>query len=802
MTRTLFLSSCLLLLACPAPTTCDGGDCEPTDAATPTTCDAGTFRAAEGDCRAVGVTSCGAGLKPDPTGWGCTSALAACDAGAIAVPGAAGCVAVGWTECPAGFTHDGWTCQPTLPTTACTGATRASLGESSCTPIGDCAAPFPPAAATLFVDASLDGGDATHFSSLAAALTAAPAGATIAVAPGTYREALVPPRAVKLIGRCAAQVELIGSPALFADGVSGVELEGFTVRDSLLAVRVERGGGVTVRHAVLESNQRSAVQAVDTGSRVTLEDVVVRDTRPDPGTQTFGQGVAASFGAQLTLTDVELSGNRETALFLDRAMTSATVSRTVISNTLPRASTGRLGWGVGVQRGAALMASSLVIQDSRTSGLVVTAAPSAVTLTDTLVRRTALGLDNAGQSSAVSVAVLQGATLTWTRGGLEGSPGELLHAQDPGSTATLHHVSARDVVATTGVPTSALTASDSARVTLDHVSVRESDGSALFANGSAELTVSQLGLFDVSVGLRAQHGRITGTDVEVRGHADSAALALEQGTLSLTRCALADATGSTGFGASVGVGGLLTLEQCVLSDNASAGVYANGAGATALVTGGVIERTQLSSTGEFGQGAVAEGGGAVHLTDVTVARNHTAGIQVADATSTLEATRVTVRATQPNATGTRGRGANANFGGAVMKLSSVAVVDNQQVGLFAFQARLEATDSAVVGMRSDPDGAYGNAVEALTDGVIVFTRGALEGSSGIAAVFAEGAGVLDGVRVAKNAIGLHAQDGSTIEELASAPATLGARQVVVTSSTRFEENVAKLSATTVPVPPP
>jgi hypothetical protein len=58
------------------------------------------------------------------------------------------------------------------------------------------------------------------------------------------------------------------------------------------------------------------------------------------------------------------------------------------------------------------------------------------------------------------------------------------------------------------------------------------------------------------------------------------------------------------------------------------------------------------------------------------------------------------------------------------------------------------------------------------------------------------------VRVVKNAIGLHAQDGSAVEELAAVPATLGARQVVVTTSTSFEENQAKLSATTVPVPPP
>jgi len=56
-------------------------------------------------------------------------------------------------------------------------------------PVGDCDAPFPHASATRLVDTTFTAGmiDATHFSTIAAALTAASPGATIAVAvaPGT-----------------------------------------------------------------------------------------------------------------------------------------------------------------------------------------------------------------------------------------------------------------------------------------------------------------------------------------------------------------------------------------------------------------------------------------------------------------------------------------------------------------------------------------------------------------------------------------------------------------------------------------
>ncbi|MDP3156535.1 MAG: hypothetical protein Q8N23_27940 [Archangium sp.] len=791
-------AGCALLCACAVP---EGLPDAGLDASTPLSgCEAGTYQAATGECRPAGATECATGFRRHASGWGCEADVQACDAGTMSVLGG-GCVAIGWSNCPDGFADDGWSCEPTLPGAACTGATRASIGAGSCVPVGDCAAAFPPAGATYFVDERLDGGDATHFTTITAALAAAPAGSTIAVAPGTYREALMPSKAVKLVGQCPAQVRLIGSPALFANGVSGVELEGVTVRDSLLAVRVERGGEVTLRHVVLEANLRSAVQAVDPGTRVTLEEVVVRDTLPDPSTQTFGQGIAASFGAKLTLLDVELSGNRETSLFLDRDATEATVTRTVVSNTLPRQSTGRLGWGVAVQRGAVLTADRLVVEGSRATGLVVGGAPSRAQLTDTLIRRTALGVDNLGRPSGLAVAVLQGAVLSWVRGAAEDSPGTLVHAQDPGTSATLREVTARGVTQTPGVPPSGIDATDSASVVLESVAVLQTAGSALFSSSQGELVADRVGLFDVTVGIRAQQARFVGTAIEVRRHADTGVLALQGGSLRLVGCVLAEGTSDEALGAAASDLGVLELERCLVQRSRRAGVYARTANALAVVRDSVIEETQLDANGEYGQGAVVEGGARIDLTQVTVARCHTAGLQAADPASELRADHVTVRSTQPNGAGTRGRGANANFGGGLEVLDS-AFIDNQQVGLFAFQSRVTVTNSLVSGTRADPGGAYGNGLEALTDGRIDFRGGAIEGSAGIAAVYAEGAGVLEGARVAKNTIGLHAQDGSTVEELAAAPATLGARQVIVTTSTVFEANAAKLSAVTVPVPSP
>src|SRR5207253_9309365 len=120
-----------------------------------------------------------------------------------------------------------------------------------------------------------------------------------------------------------------------------------------------------------------------------------------------------------------------------------------------------------------------------------------------------------------------------------------------------------------------------------------------------------------------------------------------------------------------------------------------------------------------------------------------------------------VRDTQPDGTGRRGRGANAQFGGA-LSLYKSAFLGNRQVGIFSFGSKVLLEDVLVSGTLADSDGAYGNGIEALTDGDIAMTRGAIDGSAGIAAVFAEGAGLLDAVRISGNAVGIHTQDGAML----------------------------------------
>ncbi len=795
-----------IMLACPAtpapqPAPCDAG-CPATDAGIGG-CGPGTFTTATGQCQSVGWTSCDGGFTADPTGWTCRAVVEGCDAGLVAFPGE-GCSAIGWSTCPAGFSSTPTSCEPVLPAATCTGATRAALGQTTCVPVGDCSAPFPPATATHFVDA--DGGvDATHFRTIAAALRAAPAGATIAIAEGRYAESLKPTRAVKLVGRCPARISLVGNPAIELVRTRDVELESLTVRDSILAARLELGASLRLRHVVLEDNLRSGIQALDRGTQVSLDDVVIRGTGPDPATATFGQGIAMGSAAQLTLTDVELRGNGETALFLNQAGTAATLNRVVVSDTQPRASTGKLGWGIAVQAGASLNATQLVVQDSRGVGILIAQRGSSATLTDTVIRRVTDSTDNAGAAFGFGVSA-QAGSLTWTGGAVEDVTGGLIDVQGADGVATVRNVSGQRTL-TGPAPRFGVEARNGCKVTLERVSLANVASSGVLALDRSEVTIDHLRVSAVNgIGLRAQGGRITGGAVDVRGHTEAGVLASLTGDLQLSRSVMADAAPSAadaglGVGASASQNSSLRLDECLLEKNITAAVYVRDPGSSATVTRSDLRATRLDTNGEFGVGVLVELGSKATIEDVAVAQNHTSGVQLAGASSELTMTRVTVLGTLPLASGSRGRGANVAFG-AVLRSNTSAFVDNQQVGLFSFQSRIEATDTLVRGTRTDPDGRYGNGIEALTDGVISFVRGAIDRSASIGAVFAEGAGLLDGVRITNNTTALHAQDGTTIVELPVPPVSPGNRQLVVTGSTSFEGNQSKTSADVVTVPPP
>lgn len=270
--------------ACPAGADAVGGACVPHfdecgDAALPI---------AGGGCRALGVPSeaCGVGTVADGHG---------------------GCAVVGPTEpCPTG--------RLALP------------GETVCREVAACGpgrwGTLPTGAPIVYVDAAYVGGGSTGaedrpFPTLDVAVSAAPAGAVLALAAGTYTGNVTAPRAVKLHGRCPAEVALVPADptrpvlelgaaseitSLAARGairigakVRGVVLDRVWVHDAPGdGVQLVPGASVVVRRSLVERNGGGGVLAVDADAVV--EESVIRDalpgTAPASGQVLTGLGLA------------------------------------------------------------------------------------------------------------------------------------------------------------------------------------------------------------------------------------------------------------------------------------------------------------------------------------------------------------------------------------------------------------------------------------------------------------------------------------------------------------------------------
>ncbi|MHB8875728.1 MAG: right-handed parallel beta-helix repeat-containing protein, partial [Myxococcaceae bacterium] len=142
--------------------------------------------------------------------------------------------------------------------------------------------------------------------------------------------------------------------------------------------------------------------------------------------------------------------------------------------------------------------------------------------------------------------------------------------------------------------------------------------------------------------------------------------------------------------------------------------------------------------------------------------------------------------------------------GAEAQLTESAVVDNQHSGVFLLEkgsARL--VRCAVLGTRFEPfQQGLGHGIFLQVDSRVDLTQTVLRGNAGIGVVFSESAGALRDSYIAKNAVGIHAQDGSLLSEVQVVPATVGPREVLVSAGTEFVGNATRVGSGTLQLPPP
>lgn len=331
-------------------------------------------------------------------------------------------------------------CDAVLPPEACPHGTIAVPGDLECRDVAPCGTgtwgDIPVEADTVYVDATYAGADsdgsaAKPWTTVGDGIAAAPSGAIVAVAAGSYAENLtVMYKLVRLHGRCPAMVEIAGTGAeptaiLVANGADGTELHDLAVTGAAPVAAVgiagvenvtldrvwvhdatDRGitiqdeGGVTsatLRRSLVEANRDVGVFVG--GATLTIEESVVRATAAKPS-DPYGHGVSVlrdpGTGARgvLTLGASVVEGNVEHGVLVSAS--DSTVRGSVVRDTLPGvqpSAEGRFGRGIALYADAAsgsaatLLLEGSVLERNREVGLF--ASGSEATVSATVVRDTA-----------------------------------------------------------------------------------------------------------------------------------------------------------------------------------------------------------------------------------------------------------------------------------------------------------------------------------------------------------------------------------------------------------------------------
>ncbi|WP_437722498.1 hypothetical protein [Sorangium sp. So ce861] len=311
-------------------------------------------------------------------------------------------------------------------------------------------------------------------------------------------------------------VYIIASEAIVEESVirDGIGIDGEAAGMGVLVHRNTQGqpGEAAIRRSVIEGNEKAGMFVQ--GSSVTVEDTVVRDTRPYPGELHTGWGIyvvadiAAGLRSEAALKRVVVERSRDVGIAILGA--DGSLDGVLVRDTLPRDMDGKHGIGLGIGSGNELhgrvTARGAVIEGSRTAGVFIEGAEA--TLEGVAIRRTLPRASDERFGRGIAVQGLD----------VQGAPGHLVLrsslVEDSvesgltiiGSTAVLEATTVRGTRSSSnGLKGNGVTVSkdvDDAAVTLTGVRIEENDGAAVASFGasvSLERTTLECNFIDLNV---------------------------------------------------------------------------------------------------------------------------------------------------------------------------------------------------------------------------------------------------------------------------------------------------------------
>jgi hypothetical protein len=676
----------------------------------------------------------------------------------------------GWREVPGSDAEEPATCDPWPATgrAACADDEAHFPGEPGCRRIGTaCPADgWPeglPATGVRYVRAGAPAGGtgtrAAPFAAVSEALAGASAGTVVAVAAGTYDEAIAVPDGVTVQGACVSGTRLTRSAvateeeATVTAGGSGA-LANLSVGGEGQGILADgEGMELDLRDVLVTGTVKRGVLAID-GGLLSGEAVVIRDVRPRTADGLFGRGAQAHAGGTLHLERSVVERCRDAGVIVFDGGTRAELRDVAVVDILPRAVGGSFGRGIDANDAAAVVLERVVVEGAHEGGVMQLGAGGSVRMTDVVVRDTSAPPALSAQSHGVAV---QAGEMILRRVLVEANDGTGVFASAAG------RLDAEDVVV---------------RDTRIDPSLEQSGVGLWLQEGSEGSLVRAFFARCRVIAIVASNAVLTLRDVRVRD------------TLS------DEATRTYGRGLEVEQGARADVERIVLERNRECGLLVADPRSRLDLRDAVVRDTdEEEGTRDFGRGIMVQESGHLAAARVRLERNEDIGVGILGATATLEDLEV-IDTRSRAIDGWTGRGLEVGFGSEVTG-ARVRLAGNRDVGLIVGSpgTTLRLTDLEVTGTLeracvetdcSDAGNGFGIAV--LLDAILDVDRFALCDSALGGLQIARG-GQVDLHRgvVERNPIGVNLQvSGYDVSRL----------QDRVT----YRDNERNLDATELPVP--
>lgn len=477
---------------------------------------------------------------------------------------------------------------------------------------------------------------------------------------------------------------------------SRVDVEDVTIRGTRPQETGEYGRGVMVQESAtlvarelsVLDNHDIGVFASGAGTGVEMRDFEVQGTRLGPQGAS-GRGIAVQEGAALLASAGVVHANHDFGLFVSGSGATAEVEDVEIRDTWPLPD-GTFGRGVGVQGGARLIAGGLLLDANHDVGIVASDLGTSVELADLVVRNTQPLPDGRSGSGLVAQG---GASVVLARAVLEGNRGFGILAAEEGTVVDLASVVVRDTSPPpAGTEAAGVLVQGGARLAATGLSIERSLGVGLGATGSGSVVEVQ--------------------DAQVLDTA-------EQG----------DGTWSEGI--LVDEGARLSASDLAVEGTRGIGILAFSTGSVLELEGATVRDTDELVDGTCGWGIALIEGAALVARDLLLERNRGVAMSLMSPGTSAEFAGAVIRDTRPHPDGTFGRGIEV-VEGARLVAEDLLVDGNHDVGM------------AVNGLGS---------TAVLSDSTISSTLGATDGVSGIGLV------VQDDALVTASSLVLQGNDG-------------------------------------------